>query len=228
MVEAAIVVYVVMKREKRNRALSAIAVFLVVVVGLLVWLGGSTLIQRVNSIQSEAHSELSGGTRIDIDRDSLKMFAKKPVLGWGLGTFPEVYPQFRSFYTNFFVNEAHNDYAQLLTETGAIGFAIMLWLVTTVYRHGLKKLNNWTSDTGEAVSLAALLGITGILIHSFVDFNLQVPANAALFYVLCAVAAMEPGRFGQFQRRSRRRVPRDVFTQPEAFSAPLIPPTSTT
>ncbi len=45
---------------------------------------------------------------------------------------------------------------------------------------------------GGAVSLAALLGCTGILFHSFVDFNLQIPANAALFYVLCGLAASRP------------------------------------
>jgi hypothetical protein len=47
-----------------------------------------------------------------------------------------------------------------------------------------------------------MLGITGILVHSFVDFNLQIPANAALFYVWCAIAAMEP-RFGLSRRGSK-------------------------
>jgi len=37
-----------------------------------------------------------------------------------------------------------------------------------------------------------------------VDFNLQIPANAALFYVLCVVAAMEP-RFGLHRYRRRTR-----------------------
>ena len=49
-----------------------------------------------------------------------------------------------------------------------------------------------------------MLGITGILFHSLVDFNLQIPANAAIFYVLCALAAMEP-RFGEFQRKARKK-----------------------
>jgi len=31
-------------------------------------------------------------------------------------------------------------------------------------------------------------------VHSAVDFNLQIPANAALFYVLCTVAASELSR----------------------------------
>jgi hypothetical protein len=37
-----------------------------------------------------------------------------------------------------------------------------------------------------------MLGVTGILVHSTVDFNLEIPANAALFYVFCTVAASEP------------------------------------
>jgi hypothetical protein len=50
------------------------------------------------------------------------------------------------------------------------------------------------------MSLIALLGVSGILVHSCVDFNLQIPANALLFYVLCVVAALEP-RFSTPARR---------------------------
>jgi O-antigen ligase len=131
------------------------------------------------------------------------MFEHKPVLGWGLGTFAEVYPQFRSFYTDFFVDQAHNDYLQLLVEMGVLGFATMLWFLVTVYRRATRKLKNWTVDTNGAISLAAMLGVAGILVHSLLDFNLQIPANAALFYVLCTVAALEP-RFGLTRRTHHR------------------------
>ena len=40
--------------------------------------------------------------RVDILKDSLRMFVRKPILGWGLGTFPNVYPGFRSFYSSIF------------------------------------------------------------------------------------------------------------------------------
>jgi hypothetical protein len=36
--------------------------------------------------------------------------------------------------------------------------------------------------------LSALIACTGLLVHSALDFNLQVPANAALFYIFCALA----------------------------------------
>ena len=62
---------------------------------------------------------------------------KRPFLGWGLGTFPVVYPQFRSFYTTFFVNQAHNDYLQLLVETGLAGVSIAVWFLVLVFRRAL-------------------------------------------------------------------------------------------
>jgi O-antigen ligase len=131
------------------------------------------------------------------------MFLHRPVLGWGLGTFPTIYPSYRSFYTNLFVNEAHNDYAQALVETGLLGFGLMAWFLISVYRRGLPTSRRWEFKWDGALSLAALLGCTGILFHSFVDFNVQIPANAALFYVLCALAASELPTQSMRSRRTR-------------------------
>jgi O-antigen ligase len=174
------------------RQFAILGAFVVVVIGLLVWIGGNEMTRRLASIHSETRQELSGGVRLTIARDSLRMWKQRPLLGWGLGTFPEVYPQFRSFYTSFFVNQAHNDYAQLLTETGLAGFAIALWFLLLVFRRARAKLENWTETANGVLTLAALVGCVGILVHSWLDFNLQIPANAALFYVLCAIAAGEP------------------------------------
>ncbi len=179
--------------------------FLILVVGFLVWLGGNELTRRLASIHTEAQAELSGGTRLTIDRDCLHMLIRKPVLGWGLGTFPIVYPGFRSFYSTFFVNQAHNDYLQLLVETGLAGFGIAIWFLVLLFRQAITKLKDWNLTTTGALTAAALLGCIGILVHSFLDFNLQIPANAALFYVLCAVAAMPALHQSQRRRVLRRR-----------------------
>lgn len=200
-------------RKRGVRLAVNAAAFLLVLVSLLTWLGGQQLVSRVSSISTETHTELSGGMRVSIDRDAFRMFRMKPVLGWGLGTFPTVYPQFRSFYTNFFVNEAHNDYLQLLCETGLLGFGTMVWFLIVLYRRAIPKVKSWTSDVSGALTLACILGTSGILVHSFLDFNLQIPANAALFYVLCTLAAAPP-----LLQRARKRRP--VSTeQEEVFPA---------
>jgi hypothetical protein len=74
---------------------------------------------------------------------------------------------------------------------GAAGFLIMVWFLVALFRSAFQKLNHAPSATNAAATLAAVLGISGILVHGLVDFNLQIPANATLFYVLCVVAAME-------------------------------------
>ena len=193
---------IIVRQRKGVRLAVGVGSFAVVLLALLTWLGGKELTVRVTSISKETHTELSGGMRLNIDRDGLHMFREKPVLGWGLGSFPIVYPQFRTFYTNFFVNEAHNDYLQLLVEMGLLGFGTMVWFLIVLYRNALRKIGNWMSDLTGAVTLACMLGLTGILVHSVVDFNLQIPANAALFYVFCTIAASPP-----LLQRARRRKP---------------------
>jgi len=188
-----------------------LGLFLMLVIGFLVWLGGNELTRRLVSIHSEARSEITGGIRITIDRDCLRMLLKRPFLGWGLGTFPVVYPEFRSFYTSFFVNEAHNDYLQLLVETGLAGFAIAVWFLVLLFRRVATKLKDWNETSTGALTVAAMLGCVGILVHSFLDFNLQIPANAAMFYVLCALAASGPLHESQRRRVLRRH---NLIVQP--------------
>jgi hypothetical protein len=72
-----------------------------------------------------------------------------------------------------------------------------------MFRKAAGKLKDWTETASGALTVAALLGCVGILTHSFLDFNLQIPANAALFYVLCAIAAAAP-----LEQSQRRRVVR--------------------
>lgn len=129
-----------------------------------------------------------GEDRLLIVKDSLRMMRARPILGWGLGTFPDVYPVFRSFYTNYLVNEAHNDYVQTLVETGLLGGAAMLCFVVVLYRSGMQRIEHWRRDPRAGMSLAALIGCTGLLVHGLSDFNLQIPANATLFFVFAVIA----------------------------------------
>jgi O-antigen ligase len=212
-VEFIVLAVILVRYKKGIRIALGVGAFAVALVCLLAWLGGPQLSERVSSISSEARTEISGGMRLSIDRDAFRMFLERPLLGWGLRAFPVVYPQFRSFYTNFFVNEAHNDYLQLLAEMGLLGFGVMVWFLVVLYRTALGKIGNWTSDMTGAVTLACLLGSTGILVHSLFDFNLQIPANAALFYVFSTVAVAPP----LVQRARKRRA------EPSAPTAPSAP-----
>jgi O-antigen ligase len=165
------------KRSTMRAGLLLVGIF---VIAFSAWLGTAAMWRHFGDLQDN--------TRITIIKDGLHMFARKPLLGWGLGVFPVAYPQFRSFYTNLLVNAAHNDYLQILIETGIAGFVAVAWFLICLYRGGLRQVSNWTRDWNAMLRLAALVGCTGIVIHSLFDFNLQIPANAAMFFFLSAIA----------------------------------------
>src|ERR1700733_1962689 len=180
-VEIVLFAAVTLVQRRNPRVAVGLIAVCVLVFSFLIFLGKGQVLGRLG--------DLGPQIRLNMTKDCLRMFSLRPLWGWGLGTFPTVYPSYRSFYTNLFVNEAHNDYAQLLVETGLLGFGLTLGFLVRLYRYGLPTSRRSEFQWDEAVSLAALLGCTGILLHSFVDFNLQIPANAALFYVLCGLAA---------------------------------------
>jgi O-antigen ligase len=178
--EMALLLGLILARGKSGRVVAVVlGAVCLLVLAFVAWLGTASLWHHF--------TELQDWMRLAVARDGLRMFARKPILGWGLGTFATVYPQFRSFYTNLFVNAAHNDYLQVLVETGLIGFAAVAWFILELYRAGLRNADGWNRNWSNALGLSALVGCTGLLIHSAFDFNLQIPANACMFYFLCAV-----------------------------------------
>jgi O-antigen ligase len=174
---------VVLLRIRRSIGTGVTAgITLIIFVMFIAWFGGGELFRRF--------SDLSDVTRMSVLRDSRTMFLERPLMGWGLGTFPAIYPHFRSFYTNLFINEAHNDFVQYAVETGLLGIAAGVWFLVAMYRSALRSLQNWTGSASDAAVLAGITGCTGLLFHSFFDFNLHIPANAMAFFLFAALATL--------------------------------------
>ena len=191
------------RERTRNGIVLLLSAFLLAAIASVAWIGGSEVGERISTVASHKQADLRSDIRAAIYRDALHMFAKRPVLGSGVNTFADVYPQFRSFYTNQTVNRAHNDYLELLTDSGLLGFGAGMWFLVAALKPAVRKARSWAADVNGAVALSALLGISGILVHSLVDFNLEIPANAMLFYILCTLAAMDT-RFRNHRREHRR------------------------
>jgi len=198
--------------QRSHRHVYLLGVACIVLAGWLIILSPGGLGRRLAELH---HPQNMGaaGDRIAIMKDSFKMVRERPILGWGFGTFSVVYPSFRSFYSNFVVNEAHNDYVQILVETGVVGFAIAIAFVGLVYRISLRGIEHWRSEPRAGIALAALVGFSGLLVHSLCDFNLQIPANAALFFVLAAIATGS----GTFKRSISRFTPYETRRTWESY-----------
>jgi len=122
-----------------------------------------------------------------------KMIADYPLLGAGPGTFAVINTQYQPPGVVPRHIRAHNDYLHFVSETGMFMIPVIIWMIIALYRKGFHKLKN-PSRLVRGITLGALSGITAVLVHSIVDFNLHIPANAILFTILAAlVVAPVPG-----------------------------------
>jgi O-antigen ligase len=120
--------------------------------------------------------------------DSLRIWRDHPWLGTGLGSFETAYPRYRSFPGDAVYDHAHNDYAEALAETGLVGGVLILAAIVLFFRIAFRDLATRLRHEVGWIQLGAALGCCGLLIHSLVDFNLHIPANAAWFAVSAAIA----------------------------------------
>lgn len=172
--------------RRSRRTAFALLVTCLVAGAFALWIDSSGVLKRLGSL-ADPLTNTGVTSRLAVARDVPRMVHDRPITGWGLGLFPMVYPQYRSFSTDLIVNEAHNDYLQMLVETGILGFVCVLWFIVNLYRAGIQNFRAHGSSVPMR-TLAALVGCTGILVHSLSEFNLHIPANAALFFVLSSIA----------------------------------------
>lgn len=174
-----------------------IVLIVVLVAGVLVgtfWVGGDRLATNFEAATNElnaAPSSRDGASRNEIWRASLKMFGAHPILGVGLGGYWIGITAYHEASGRMTPQEAHNDYVELLSSGGLIGFAIGVWFVVMVVRKIRKNLSG--SDGFErAVKFGTVLGLTGVAAHSLVDFGLHIIVNALVFLALIMMATMRP------------------------------------
>jgi O-antigen ligase len=158
------------------------------------WIGVQQLLTRF-SLQNV---EVSTGKRTAMRRGTWHLFLEHPIIGTGLGSFEMVYPPYDSLYDGKVVSHAHNDYLEGLAETGLIGGLCCFWFLAVVLLNALKGMADLGNSLSSALNLSGLIACSGILIHSLVDFNLHIPANALLFFVSAHMAAvrLEPSVSG--------------------------------
>lgn len=110
-----------------------------------------------------------------------RMYLEKPWLGWGLGMYHNLYPQYRPPLLQELGMYAHNDYLQFLLELGPIGLLLSLAFVISVLHSGLKLYLINGESTEKLQHLGLLAGCVALLSHSLVTFNLY---QASLLMIL--------------------------------------------
>lgn len=117
---------------------------------------------------------------------ALEMARDYPLFGAGPGTFHTAFTRYRGANIRPFFDHAHNDYAQFLVETGTLGAALIAALPLMALALSVLALSRRRDPLTRGFAFAVVMGVSSIAIHSTVDFNLQIPANALAFMVLLA------------------------------------------
>jgi len=146
-------------------------------------------------------------SRDEVTRDTLNLFKEQPLVGMGAGTFIYVYPALKSddVTSDRYYNHAHNDYAQFLAEFGLPATLALGGIVVWSLWQGLVAMRQRNSRFYQGVGFASTMAIIAFAMHSTVDFNLQIPANAMTFLLILALAGIARWTPHVTTEKSRRR-----------------------
>jgi O-antigen ligase len=187
-VELAVLALVMIRRRTMGKQLIAGAAVLLLAVLMVSWLGVGQLLQRFSSFQS---LEANAGKRASMRRDTWQIFLHHPFTGTGLGTLQIVYPPYESLYDGKIVNHSHNDYLEALAETGILGGLCCAWFLGVLFSESLRRLRQLDNSFAGTLQLSGLVACTGFLVHGLVDFNLHIPSNAFLFFLMAHLSTSE-------------------------------------
>jgi O-antigen ligase len=134
---------------------------------------------------------------------TLEMIKANPVVGTGLGAYGVIYTHYDTRNGLYRLEQAHNDYLQVLSDGGVLGGAIAFAFVAILFYRGFVRAKS-RDNFRRGVALGALGGCFAVLVHSFFDFTLHTTSNALLFLVLAALATLN-GRVEDAPRRRRKK-----------------------
>lgn len=145
------------------------------------WFGVEKVKQRIEE------TTLAKENRDEVGIYSIEYFKDFPVTGSGLGSFYAAFTAYRGSDVAARFEHAENDYLEFAAETGAIGLALVGSIVVLSLAAALLAHYRRRDPLLRGMSFAVIMGVVSLLIHSSVDFNLQIPANATMFVLLLAI-----------------------------------------
>jgi O-Antigen ligase len=187
-VEIGVLVLMMLPRRAGGQHVFIGGIMLLLALLLVSWLGVKQVLDRFSSLQS---LEVTNGKRASMRLDTWHIFLDHPWAGTGLGTLQTVFPRYETNYDGKIVNHSHNDYLEGLAETGIAGGICAAWFLGALFFVSLRQLLQRDKPFAAALHLSGLVGCSGFLVHSLVDFNLHIPANALLFLLMAHLATGE-------------------------------------
>ncbi len=151
------------------------------------------LAEHVKSI-SNITTDASNLERINRWKSAFRMFAEKPMMGWGPGTYMFNYAPFQRSYDRTIIStnaadlgNAHSEYIGPLAESGVLGMLSFLFITITVIMSGIKIHKRAVSRENKILTLSVLLGLITYFTHGMLNNFLDTDKASAPFWGFIAV-----------------------------------------
>lgn len=210
-----LVLFMLVARRLESRLLvwSTAAVLVLVVLGFIGWIGADVVSRQVGTYGSLGN-EASFQSRLEVWKTMLHHLRSYLWVGSGFGTFEDSFAPLTPPGSTRRWDRAHNDYLQLLWETGLVGIAIFLAGAWSYCRRYWWPAIRARGDGDSLARVGLAVAVMAIALHSIVDFNLQIGANGFLFALLTGLTV---GLHRVRADRERPAIPREV-PAPEELS----------
>lgn len=177
----------IVKRSLVSLSLLLIAgAFCIALILYLALIGMDPVVERLSTLASgETYNrELRWG----VWASTFQIIGDYPLFGSGFGTFESVFPAYRSIDVSYLHwRDAHNDYLQLLSDTGIAGFLIVASFFLIFFKRTLRAFTSRGLE-GTNIFILALMGsVVAFLFSIIFTFNTHIPASALLFAVILAL-----------------------------------------
>ncbi len=179
----------------------------VLVVTVVVFLGGVDPLVRGIGLQNDQSDPTSG--RMHFWSVAWKIFLDHPIIGAGFDAFGVAFTKHDTWNGYFRVEQAHNDYLQMLADGGLIAFACIAVFIYFFVRLSLKQFNS-PELKRRTIAIGAFAGCCGILVHSLFDFPLRTSSNSYFFLLLAVLATADLGEVKGRLRRKGKNVSREL------------------
>jgi O-antigen ligase len=175
-------------RASLRRRLGVAAAVAATLAVISLYVAPDLLIGRFGEVR-ETLSDAPPDARAQVWRDTWALVRDYPLVGCGLGAFAQAFPRYRTFLPQLAIDTVHNDYLQFLAELGVIGFAIAAAGMTILFVSAADGAFRNADLSSRYIAIACLAALVAILIHSFTDYNLYIPANAMLVAWIAGIVA---------------------------------------
>jgi len=169
------------RKDQRPKGRIVLALFALTLVYALI-AGIDYTVSRFQAI------DIGHEARLRYLENTMQLFDDYFAAGVGVGNFQHAFLKFHERgFEGLIIDYAHNDWAQLLVETGIAGMTILiaclLWFLCRAGKVWVRRRNSFSVCMGVAMFGA----VAALAVHSFFDFNLHRPANALLLAAVLAI-----------------------------------------